>query len=97
MSGRPVAPGQKVEVFLSPDQVELIRKHTFADPSLLAASQLEEGYLVFRWSLDEVEDVQGHVPFEANHTENRRLGNKLDKVYVALQEVLDTYDDHEGP
>lgn len=36
-------------------------------------------------SLDDIEDLQGHVAAEANHTHNAKLRNRLDKIFVKLQ------------
>jgi len=44
-------------------------------------------------SLDDIEDLQGHVAAEANHTRDAKLRNRLDKVFLKLQGFLDRYDD----
>jgi hypothetical protein len=44
-------------------------------------------------SLDDVEELQGHVAAEANHTRNAKLRNRLDKIFLKLQGFLDRYDD----
>jgi cell fate (sporulation/competence/biofilm development) regulator YmcA (YheA/YmcA/DUF963 family) len=52
--------------------------------------------ITVEWSLDEIEDVQGYVAAEANHTENRKLEKALDKLFDKLQVYLDSYDDQDG-
>lgn len=47
------------------------------------------------WSLDEIEDVQGYVAAEANHTKNKKLEKKLDRLFDKLQVFLDSYDDQD--
>jgi hypothetical protein len=44
-------------------------------------------------SLDEIEDLQGHVAADANHTRDAKLRNRLDKIFLKLQGFLDRYDD----
>jgi CBS domain-containing protein len=44
-------------------------------------------------SLDDIEDLQGHVAAEANHTGDARLRTRLDKIFVKLQGFLDEYSD----
>ena len=44
-------------------------------------------------SLDDIEDLQGHVAAEANHTRDAKLRNRLDKIFLKLQGFLDRYDD----
>jgi hypothetical protein len=44
-------------------------------------------------SLDDIEELQGHVAAEANHTRDAKLRNRLDKIFVKLQGFLDRYDD----
>jgi hypothetical protein len=44
-------------------------------------------------SLDDIEDLQGHVAAEANHARDAKLRNRLDKVFLKLQGFLDRYDD----
>ena len=43
--------------------------------------------------LDTIEDLQGYVAAEANHTDDRKLQKALDKVLTKLQGFLDRYDD----
>ncbi len=44
---------------------------------------------------DEIENVQGHVAAEANHTENKILQKQLDKIFQKFQLLLDHFDDQE--
>ena len=45
-------------------------------------------------SLDHIEDLQGNIGAEANHTRDAKLRNRLDKIFAKLQGFLDKYDDH---
>lgn len=41
----------------------------------------------------EIEDIQGHIAAEANHTTNSKRRKELDRLVDKLQVFLDTYDD----
>jgi len=44
-------------------------------------------------SLDDIEEIQGHVAAEANHTRNAKRRQRLDKLFDKFQKFLDRYDD----
>lgn len=44
-------------------------------------------------SLDDIEEIQGYVAAEANHTRNAKLRKRLNKLFLRFQKFLDTYDD----
>lgn len=46
-------------------------------------------------SLDDIEDIQGHVAAEANHTRDAKRQQRLDKLIEKFQKLLDRYDDRE--
>ena len=46
-------------------------------------------------SLDDIEDLMGYVAAEANHTDDKKLKNILDKVFSRLNGYLLKYDDQE--
>ncbi len=46
-------------------------------------------------SMDEIEDVQGYVAAEANHTEDAKLEKELDRLFDKLQSYLDKYGEDE--
>jgi hypothetical protein len=43
-------------------------------------------------SLDDIEDLQGHVAAEANHTLDGKFRKRLDEIFVKLQGFLDRYE-----
>lgn len=47
-----------------------------------------------RWTLDDIEDAQGHVAATANHTNDTKLRRRLEKLFDRLQMFLDEYDDN---
>jgi len=46
-------------------------------------------------SLDDIEDLMGFVAAEANHTDDKKLQNTLDKIFTRLNDYLSKYDDQE--
>ena len=50
-----------------------------------------------QFSLDEWEDFGGCIADEANHTEDQKLGKKLDGIFTKVQKILDTHTDEEPP
>lgn len=46
-------------------------------------------------SLDDIEEIQGYVAAEANHTNNAKVRHRLDKLFDKFQKLLDQYDDQE--
>jgi hypothetical protein len=85
--------GTKVAVSFFAGDVELIRKHTFADPRLLLLGVAKGGRVTVQLSLDDIEELQGYVAAEANHSKDRKLAKELYRVFSYLQTFLDTYDD----
>src|SRR5947199_120909 len=74
-----------------------ISEHRFADPDLVTHALVEGKKLRVDLSLDDIEEIQGYVAAEANHTKNAKLRNRLDKLFDKFQKLLDEYDDqHEG-
>jgi hypothetical protein len=51
------------------------------------------GSLRFAWSLDDIEEVQGHVAASANQRRARKLQKRFERIYDKLQRFLDSYDD----
>ena len=47
-------------------------------------------------TLDDLENLAGYIAAEANHTEDKKLARKLDKVFDKCQKLLDTYTDEPG-
>ncbi len=47
--------------------------------------------------LDHIEELLEYIAAEANHTDDRGLEKKLDRVYDKLQKIMDKYDDQDEP
>jgi hypothetical protein len=50
-----------------------------------------------QFTLDEWEDFGGYIAAEANHTDDKKLGKKLDTIFSKIQKLLDTHTDEEPP
>lgn len=85
--------GTKLAVSFALADVKLIREHAFADPRLLAPGVAKGGRITVQLSLDDIEELQGYVAAEANHSKDGKLAKKLYHVFDYLQTFLDTYDD----
>ena len=48
-----------------------------------------------RLTLDDWEDLAGHVAAEANHTKDKALRKKLDAIFAKIQDVLEAHSDEE--
>ena len=72
----PLEPGGRVRVVLSRAQRRLVGEYTLADPELIAiidrGAATASGVSALL-TLDEVEELTGHLYFEANHTTNSSL------------------------
>jgi hypothetical protein len=69
-------------------------ERTFVSPGLLIGGIVQpNGSLRFDWSLGDIEEIQGHVAASANHTDDPKLGKRLDRICSKLQRFLDSYDD----
>jgi hypothetical protein len=87
--------GTKLPVILTPRERDTIRDMTVGDPNFGKLATVEGKNVKIMMSLDDIEDVQGYVAAEANHTENKKLQKELDKIFDKLQVFLDTYDDQQ--
>ncbi len=85
----------KLSVKLTVRERNIILDETFCDPRLVRLASVDGKHVLFEWSLDEIEDVQGFVAAEANHTDNKQLETTLDRIFLKLQVYLDSYDDRE--
>jgi hypothetical protein len=48
---------------------------------------------VVRYTLDDLDELLGHVAAEANHSKSKKLGKELDALYARLHETMQSYDD----
>jgi hypothetical protein len=85
--------GTKLPVRFSQAELDDIREHTFADSDLVSYAIVEGKKLHVDLSLDDIDELQGFVAAEANHTGDAKLRKRLDKLFERLQQFLDKYND----
>ena len=88
--------GTKVPVTLTLLERDLIRDETFCNPDFAKCAVAEGEGIRMDLSLDDIEEIQGYVAAEANHTKNPKRRKELDQLFGKLQVFLDTYDDQGG-
>jgi hypothetical protein len=93
MNRKQIPYGTKLPVNLTLRERDLIRDETFCTPDFAKFAVVEDKGIKVDMSLDDIEEIQGYIAAEANHTENKKLQKELDRVFDKLQVFLDTYDD----
>lgn len=91
-----IQPGTRVPVRLTPKQRDLIIERTFVDLEIertLRHAEVEGASVVAKFTLDEIDDLRGHVAAEANHAKATRLRKDLDAIYDRLRDVEGAYTD----
>lgn len=95
MKRKKIPYGTKLPVTLTLRERDIIRDETFCDPNFARLAIVESKGLRVDLSLDDIEEIQGYVAAEANHTKNKKLQKELDRLFDKLQVYLDTYDDQD--
>lgn len=85
--------GTKLPVTLTLRERDLIRDETFCDLNVAKCAVVEGTGVRVGLSLDEIEEIQGYVAAEANHTKNTKRRKELDRLFDKLQMFLDTHED----
>ena len=85
--------GTKLPVKLTLQERDLIRNETLCNPDFSRFAVIEGKGVILNLSLDDIEEIQGYIAAEANHTKSRKLQKNLDRLFSKFQVYLDTYDD----
>lgn len=96
MRRKRIEPGQLVDVRLTPQERDVILERTLVDDEMAArlrAATRRGATLVVRLTLDDVDDLAGHLAAEANHCSEPRVRGVLDAVYDRLAHIEDTFTD----
>jgi len=93
MNRKKIPYGTKLPVKLTLRERDLIRGETFCTPDFAKFAVVEGKDIKVDMSLDDIEEIQGYIAAEANHTENKKLQKELDRIFGKLQFYLDSYDD----
>ncbi len=95
MNRKKIPCGTKLPVVLTLKDRDIVRDETFCDPDFGKIGVVDGAKIKLMMSLDDIEDVQGHVAAEANHTKDKKLQKELDRIFDKFQKFLDRYDDQE--
>ena len=82
----------EIEIKITPEERDLILDLTFADEVLtdrLKIAEMRGKHLVARYSINELDDLIGFISAEANHTEDKKLQKKLDRLIDKLERMLE--------
>jgi hypothetical protein len=58
---------------------------------LLPGVVVPSGSVRFHGSLEDLEEVLGYVAASANHTKNRKLGKRLNRISDKLAAIIDRF------
>ena len=101
MRPKRIKPEQRLDFRLTPRDRDLIIERTFIDAELeerLQAAQALGSRLVVHLTLDDVDDLAGHVAAEANHCEEPQVRRALEAVHDRLAHIEARFtDEEEGP
>jgi hypothetical protein len=79
-----ITPDERAPLELSDRERELILKHTFADDELTGRSRIVRRPgepPVYRFTLDDLDELAGYVAEEANHAKDKKLEKQLHWLY----------------
>ena len=100
MPRKRINPGQFLDVSFTSQERDLIFERTFIDGEMaarLCGATLRRAKLIVQLTLDDVDELAGHVAAEANHCSDTRVRRVLDSVHERLARIEDTYTDEESP
>ncbi len=92
--------GERIPVRLTDRDHKLILNHTFIGGDLerrIRIAPVGGSGAVVGLTLDDLDDLIGHVAAEANHSKDRRLGRQLDRLWNRLREVEGGHTDKDLP
>src|SRR5713226_5589431 len=100
MRRKRIQPGQFVDVRLTPQERDLIVERTLIDGEMearLRGATARGLNLVVQLTLDDVDDLAGHIAAEANHCSEPLVRRAMDAVYDRLASIDDALTDQERP
>ncbi|HKV24236.1 MAG TPA: plasmid pRiA4b ORF-3 family protein [Candidatus Acidoferrum sp.] len=91
-----IKPDEKIPLELKERERVLILEHTLAKDELtnhLRVVPKKGQRSIFRFTLDDLEELGGFVAAEANHTGDKKLRKELDRLFDRMQNTLESYTD----
>ena len=83
---------EEIEIEFALQERDLIINHTFADPYLtdrIKIAEVKGKNVVAKYSIEDIGELIGFIAAESNHTEDKKLQKKLDKLFIRLNTILD--------
>jgi len=93
-----IRPDEKLSLDLNDRERELILRHTFADDSLTRRLRIVPRAgesAVYRFTLNELDELAGYVAAEANHAKDKKLHKHLARLFDRIWFVLASYTDED--
>jgi len=84
----------EIEIKFTPQERDLIIDHTFTGPDLTKRLQIAEikgARLIVKYSTYDLDELIGFIAAEANHTDDKKIEKKLDKLFDKLNSILEKY------
>ena len=84
---------------LSDRERDLIMQHTFAGDDLTDRLRIVPRPVeppLYRFTLDDLDELAGYVAAEANHAKVKKLEKELRRLYARIAAVLESYTDEDG-
>ena len=91
-----IAVGAKVPLELTERERDLIIKHTFAGSNLTDRLRILPSpgrRPLYRFTLDDLDELVGYVAAEANHAKARKLQKELHHLHCRIASILVAYTD----
>lgn len=94
-----IRPDERVPLELTDRERELILHHSFADQELtdrLRVVPRPGESPIYRFSLDELDELAGDVAAKANHTQNKKQRKEWDQLFDRISATLDSFTDEDN-
>lgn len=93
-----INPNETIPLELSERERELILFESYAGKELtnrLRVVPKKGQQAIYRYTLDDLDELAGYVAFHANHAENKKLKKEWDQIFDRIQSTLNNYTDEE--
>ena len=87
--------GQKIMVTFTLKERDLILNCMVLENYLIEMFKIaviKNNQISIHFTIDELEDLLGYIAAEANHSDDRKLVNRLEKLYDRLDELVLLYE-----